>query len=123
MPFNLKFTIIIRFGSYGNSTLFMTILNRNQLKLLVIFYKSTLLLSIACGVMLAALNFNIFFVAFGFGFLSAGSVISITYKEISKQHEYYFYYNKGISKFTLILSCILTNLIIGITLIAIGSYA
>jgi len=101
----------------------MTVLNRNQLKLLIIFYKSTLLLSIVCGVMLAAINFNVFFIAFGVGFLSAGSVISITYKEISKQHEYYFYYNKGISKFTLILSCILTNLIIGITLIAIGSYA
>jgi NAD/NADP transhydrogenase beta subunit len=101
----------------------MTVLNRNQLKLLVIFYKSTLLLSIVCGVMLGAINFNDFFIAFGFGFLSAGSVISLTYKEISKQHEYYFYYNKGISKLILLLSCVLTNFIIGVLLIAIGSYA
>jgi hypothetical protein len=101
--------------SYVNSTLFMTILNRNKLKLLIIFYKSTLLLSIACGLM--------FFIAFGFGFLSAGSVISITYKEISKQHEYYFYYNKGISKFTLILSCVVLNLAIGLSLIIIETYA
>jgi hypothetical protein len=101
----------------------MTILNRNKLKLLIIFYKSTLLLSIACGLMLGAINFNMFFIAFGFGFLSAGSVISITYKEISKQHEYYFYYNKGISKFTLILSCVVLNLAIGLSLIIIETYA
>jgi len=101
----------------------MTILGKSQLKLLLVFYKSTLLFSIACGVMLGAINFNDFFAAFGFSFLSAGTVISLLYKEMSKQHEYYFYYNKGISKQTIILTCILTNLIIGILLIIIGSYA
>jgi len=101
----------------------MAVPGKSQLKLLLIFYKSTLLFSIACGVMLGALNFQIFFVAFGFSFLSAGTVISLLYKEISKQHEYYFYYNKGISKQTLILTCVLTNLVIGILLIIIGSYA
>jgi len=101
----------------------MTVLNWNQFKLLFIFYKSTLLLSITCGVMLGAINFHLFFVAFGFGFLSAGSVISLTYKEISKQHEYYFYYNKGISKLALILSCILLNFAIGLSLILIETYA
>jgi len=101
----------------------MTIPDKKQLKLLAIFYKSTLLFSIACGVMLGALNFQIFFVAFGFSFLSAGTVISLLYKEMSKQHEYYFYYNKGISKQTLIFTCILTNLVIGILLIIIGGYA
>jgi hypothetical protein len=73
--------------------------------------------------MLGAINFQLFFVAFGFGFISAGTVISLLYKEISKQHEYYFYYNKGISKQTLILACVFTNLIIGMLLIIIGSYA
>ncbi|WP_158990990.1 hypothetical protein [Mucilaginibacter sp. L196] len=101
----------------------MTIPGKSQLKLVLVFYKSTLLFSIACGVMLGALNFPLFFVAFGFGFLSAGTVITLLYKEISKQHEYYFYYNKGITKQTLILTCILTNLVIGMLLIIIGSYA
>jgi hypothetical protein len=68
----------------------MTIPDKKQFKLLGIFYKSTLLFSITCGVMLGAINFQLFFVAFGFGFLSAGTVISLLYKEISKQHEYYF---------------------------------
>jgi hypothetical protein len=101
----------------------MTIPGKNQLKLLLLFYKSTLLFNIACGVILGAINFQLFFVAFGFGFLSAGTVISLLYKEISKQHEYYFYYNKGISKQTLILTCAIANLVIGILLIIIGSYA
>jgi hypothetical protein len=101
----------------------MTIPHKKQLKLLAIFYKSTLLFSITCGVMLGVINFQLFLVAFGFSFLSAGTVISLMYKEISKQHEYYFYYNKGISKQTLILTCVLANLFIGILLIIIGSYA
>jgi len=97
----------------------MTIPGKNQFKLLLIFYKSTLLFSIVCGITLGALNFHDFFTAFGFSFLSAGTVISLTYKEISKQHEYYFYYNKGITKLKLILSCALTNFIIGVLLIVI----
>ena len=97
----------------------MTIPGKNQLKLFFVFYKSTLLFSITCGIALGALNFHDFFAAFGFSFLSAGTVISLTYKEISKQHEYYFYYNKGITKLTLILSCALTNFIIGVLLIVI----
>jgi len=114
---------LYRFSVINVQLHLMTIPGKNQLKLLLIFYKSTLLFSIACGVMLAAINFQLFFVAFGFGFLSAGTVISLLYKEISKQHEYYFYYNKGISKQTLILTCVLANLVIGILLIIIGSYA
>jgi len=101
----------------------MTIPNRIHLKLLFIFYKSTLLFSIVCGIALAAMNFHDFFAAFGFSFLSAGTLISLTYKEISKQHEYYFYYNKGLTKKVIITTCILTNLVIGIFIIIIGNYA
>jgi len=101
----------------------MTIPNKVHIKLLLVFYKSTLLFSIVCGIALGALNFHDFFVAFGFSFLSAGTVIGLTYKEVSKQHEYYFYYNKGLTKKALITSCAFINLAIGVLIIVIGNYA
>jgi hypothetical protein len=101
----------------------MAIPTKIHLKLLLVFYKSTLLFSIFCGITLGAINFHDFFVAFGFSFLSAGTVISLMYKEISKQHEYYFYYNKGLTKKALIISCALTNLFIGLLIIVVGNYA
>ncbi len=99
---------------------------KNKLILLAVFYKSTLTLSIAISSLLAVLNiFNIpaMFLAFGICFLSAGTVVTLLYKEMSKPHEYYFYYNKGLPKWLLILSCITGNLIIGIFLILISRYA
>ena len=101
-------------------------ITKNKLVLLVVFYKSTLILSIASSTLLACLNFfNVpaMLMAFGLCFLSGGTVISLLHKEMAKKDEYYFYYNKGLSKLTLILSCVTGNLIIGVSLITISIYA
>jgi len=99
---------------------------RNKLLLLTVFYKSTLLLSVLSSAAISI--FRIFSVpgmllAFGFCLLSGGTVISLLHKEGYKQQEYYFYYNKGISKPQLLLTCIIGNLIIGLSLIALSRYA
>jgi hypothetical protein len=104
----------------------MTIAVKNKLVLLGVFYKSTLTLSIAISALMATLSiFNIpgMLLVFGFCFLSAGTVISLLYKEMSKQHEYYFYYNMGLPKWSLILTCTIGNLLIGIILITLSAYA
>jgi len=101
-------------------------LNKNQLKLLIVFYQSTLTLSIEASAMFAGMSFlhPMFMIpAFGAFLLSAGTVITLLYKETSKQHEYYFYYNKGLSKSMLILSCVIGNIFIGIIFISIYLYA
>jgi hypothetical protein len=98
---------------------------KNKLTLLVVFYKSTLLLSAITSTLMAVLAiFNIqnMLLLFGICFLSGGTVITLMHKEISKQHEYYFYYNKGIAKLPLLLTCILANLFIGIIIIIISNY-
>lgn len=114
------------FSSYTANLLTMTLPARNKLILLTVFYKSTLLLSVLSSAAISI--FRMFSVpdmmlAFGFCFLSGGTVITLLHKEGYKQQEYYFYYNKGISKPQLILTCIFGNLIIGLLLIALSSYA
>lgn len=102
------------------------LLTKNQVKLLFVFYKSTLTLSIASSAMLAFLSFMnpvFMLLAFGICILSAGTVITLLYKETSKRHEYYFFYNMGLSRLTLLLTCALGNLIIGTAFIVIYIYA
>jgi hypothetical protein len=94
--------------------------------MLAVFYRSTLTLSIGISALIGA--FGIFSIpsmlfAFGMCFLSGGTVVTLLYKELSKQHEYYFYYNKGIPKSWLFLTCASGNLIIGSLLITISVYA
>ncbi len=103
----------------------MLLPSKNKLRLLVVFYKSTLTLSIGISALMAAFSvFNIagMLLLFGFCFLSGGTVVTLLYKELSKKHEYYFYYNKGISKWALAFTCITGNLLIGISLITIAQY-
>jgi hypothetical protein len=107
---------------YSINPIELTIYSKNQLKLLLVFYKSTLPLSITPAAMLAALNrFNLG--VFGFALMTAGTVLTLLYKEISKKQEYYFYYNKSISKHALMLSCALGNLVVGSIFIILPVYA
>jgi hypothetical protein len=104
----------------------MTLPGRDKLILLLVFYKSTLLLSIVASSVMAILKiFSVadMLLAFGLCFLSAGTVITLLHKEGYKQQEYYFYYNKGIPKWWLVATCITGNLITGIILIALSQYA
>lgn len=98
---------------------------KNKLLLLSEFYKSTLVLSIGSSFLIGVLGFmnlRSFFAPFGICLLSGGTVISLLHKEIAKQQEYYFYYNKGLSKLTLIVACVCTNLFIGVALIMFSIY-
>ncbi len=101
-------------------------ISKNQISLLSVFYKSTLPISISFSALCAALNmFDILSVLFAFGvcFLSGGTILSLLYKEISKQKEYYFFYNKGLSKIQLMVTCVVGNFIVGASLVIIAIYA
>jgi hypothetical protein len=100
----------------------LTIYSKNQFKLLLVFYKSTLALSVTVAAMLAVFGPGIL-AGFGFGLMTAGTVLTLLYKEISKKNEYYFYYNKSISKQALMLTCALGNLVVGLVFIIIAVYA
>jgi len=48
--------------------------------------------------------------------MTGGPLLSLFYKEISRKNEYYFYYNRGISKLNLIVVSMALNVLTGIVL-------
>jgi hypothetical protein len=89
-----------------------------MLRLIFQYYKELLLLNIGISICLGLL-ISLELKAYGFpiSFMTGGFVLSIAYYEISKQKQYYFYYNKGLSKIHLYLSSFMINTIIGVLLI------
>ena len=86
----------------------------HQLRLFTVFYKSTLTLSVLFSVTVAVFGGSLGFItAFGIAFMTGGWVLSLYYKEITHKNEYVYYQNMGITKSTLVVSCILMNIIIG----------
>jgi hypothetical protein len=51
--------------------------------------------------------------------MTGGPLISLFYKEVSRKNEYYFYYNRGISKISLIVMSLAFNALVGVILISI----
>ena len=86
----------------------------HKLRLFTVFYKSTLLLSGLFSMAVAGLGGKLGFItAFGIAFMTGGWVLSLYYKEVTHKNEYVYYQNMGIAKSTLVISCILVNIIIG----------
>lgn len=55
--------------------------------------------------------------------MTGGPLISLFYKEVSRKNEYYFYYNRGISKISLIVVSLVFNALVGVILISIIQHA
>jgi hypothetical protein len=104
-----------------------------KIKLYWAFFKSTLIMNMAVSFFIsfivyfslkemsenppAFLNLYIKICIFG------GPLISFYYKEITRKPEYYFYYNKGISKLNLIIATLLIYILLGFILLNILRYA
>lgn len=86
------------------------------------FYKSTLIInwlfSVAISIAASFLFFP-FFRTLSISVMTIGPILSLLYNEVSHNNEYYFYYNRGISKASLITTCMVLNILSGIILIKI----
>ena len=91
-----------------------------MIKLIFHFYKDQILLNALASICLGFLTYPVF-KEYGFpiSFMSGGFILSIGYYEIAKQKQYYFYYNRGLSKIHLYLSSLLMNTFIGVLFILI----
>ena len=74
--------------------------------------------AIACSVIFLEL----FLLVLPIAIMTAGTFLSLFYKELSKKNEYYFYYNRGISKINLYVFTIILNVFTGILLHLIFHY-
>lgn len=87
----------------------------HKLKLLILFYKSTLTTSVLFSITVAIIGaFAGFIKVFGITFMTGGWIISLFYKDITYKNEYVFYQNMGITKLTLLIFAILLNILIGL---------
>ena len=55
-------------------------------------------------------------------FMTGGPLLSFVYKEIAHPNEYYFYNNRGISKYQLMAFTITVSVLLGISIQIIKSY-
>jgi len=78
------------------------------------FHKSTLLINWVASIALALLTMTPLY--FPIATMTGGPFISLFYKEITAKNEYYFYYNRGISKINLMVVNIILNILPGIIL-------
>ncbi len=95
---------------------------KTRIQMLLVFYKSTLTLSICFSLVFAVIGGPAPFRNFGIALMTGGTVIGLLYKEISHKNEYYFYYNTGISKLALLFSCAAINTMFGLVLCLVQSY-
>jgi len=96
------------------------------------YFKSTLVLNLSTSVLLA---FIVSFSLITFPdppplhmvyircCMFGGPLICLLYKEMSRKNEYYFYYNRGISKLSLFITTLSTYILTGYLLIMILHYA
>ena len=78
------------------------------------FYRTTLSLNIGfsfCVTMLATFYGGNPVVWFPVCFATVGLLATLLYKEVVRPFEYYFYYNRGITKTKLFLFCWLVNIL------------
>jgi hypothetical protein len=78
------------------------------------FYRSTVTVNFAVSFTVSFVTLMLGFIpgcftVFAVSLITAGLFLAFMYKEVVCPQEYYFYYNRGISKIKLILFCFFVN--------------
>lgn len=79
------------------------------------FHKSTLVINWAFSCSMGMILMNLWLIPLVA--MIAGPLLSLFYKEIARKNEYYFYYNRGISKISLITMSMIMNILTGLLLL------
>ena len=97
------------------------------------YFKSTLVLNLSSSVLLAFIVYLTLktlpdvppplYVVYIRCCMFGGPLLCLFYKEISTKNEYYFYYNRGISKLNLFITTLSTYILTGYLIIFILHYA
>lgn len=81
------------------------------------FYKELLSINVTISICLAVLTHDGFGIyGFPFSFMSAGYLLSLAYFEVTKSNQYYFYFNKSLSRLYLFLSACFINAVLGLVM-------
>ena len=89
------------------------------------FYKSTLIINYVSSLLIASFTSLVnvpVLTTFCISIMSGGVLIAVGYKEMKHPVEYYFYYNRGISKYQLMAFTVGINILIGIFILIVDYY-
>lgn len=84
------------------------------------FYKSTVTINLAVSLIICIIARSV--TVFAVGLVTFGLFFAFLYKEVVRPHEYYFYYNQGISKIKLIIFCLFVNILPSALILIITHY-
>jgi hypothetical protein len=94
----------------------------NKARLYLEFHRSTLTINYIFSIALSSIIFPSFFIVLPISIMTGGPLLSLFYKEVAQKNEYYYYYNLGITKLSLILTNLILNILTGIILLIIITY-
>ncbi len=96
------------------------------------YFKSTLVLNLSSSVLISFIVFKALenfpdsppplYIVYIKCCMFGGPLLCLFYKEMSRKNEYYFYYNRGISKLSLYITTLSTYILVGYSLINILHY-
>ncbi len=87
--------------------------------LYLFFFSRLFINNLVISLLFSLVDINLFFMTLGLSIITIGFLFSIYYNELTHKNEYYFYYNRGISKVKLIVFAEFINIVIGSLLIVI----
>jgi hypothetical protein len=73
------------------------------------------------SIALSVLMFPVFFDMLPAMLMTGGPILALLFKEVFRSNEFYFYYNKGVSKYHLIITTIAISMSMGLVLFVIFS--
>jgi len=84
------------------------------------YYRSTIVINLCVSLAIVLIAKDIYF--FAASIAVAGPSFAFLYKEVVRPLEYYFYYNRSISKIKLISFCLTVNIILAVIISLIAYY-
>jgi len=91
-----------------------------------IYYKSTIVINLCVSIAIILIasfyGAEVIIYIFAVSLAFIGPLFAFLYKEIVKPLEYYFYYNRGITKFKLMSFCLTVNTLLALLISIIAYY-
>ncbi len=91
----------------------------NELKLHWLFFKSTFTTSFVFSLILSLMIYPLFLTVFPIALMTGGPVVGLFFKDLFRGDEYYFFYNRGISKGKLISISWIIHIVFGLVVLII----
>jgi|SRR5690554_4631001 len=93
-------------------------MNKISTKAVLLYYRDPCMINIPFSLLMGVLAGREFLTGFGISLSTGGMLLAVYFYETNYKENYYFYFNKGLSKPKLWAACSLLNILIMLVLLA-----